>query len=119
VARVRRSTTGISFRCPGCGDVHVVPTRAPTGARWDWNESLDRPTLVPSIAIASGHYASSWRPGDECWCGKDYGHVCYRCHSSVTSGRIFFHTDSTHALAGQTADLPDVDSPDDAKVTEP
>ena len=36
-----------------------------------------------------------------------------RCHSFVRSGRIEFLSDSTHALAGQTVDLPD-DMPDGA-----
>jgi hypothetical protein len=31
------------------------------------------------------------------------------CHSFVTDGRIQFLTDSNHALAGQTVDLPDVE----------
>lgn len=71
---------------------------------------LDRPTLTPSISVSSGHYASHWKPGDGCWCGKDYGFSCYRCHSVVTDGRIMFCTDSTHALAGQTVDMPDIDA---------
>jgi hypothetical protein len=31
-----------------------------------------------------------------------------RCHSFVTDGRIQFLSDSTHALAGQTVDLPEI-----------
>jgi len=31
------------------------------------------------------------------------------CHSFVTDGRIQFLTDCTHALAGQTVDIPDFD----------
>lgn len=108
MTRVRRVTNGISFRCPGCGDVHVIQTEGPSA--WNWNGSRDRPTLQPSISIASGHYASHWKPGDECWCGKDYDFECYRCHSVVTDGRIMFCTDSTHALAGQTVDLPDMEA---------
>lgn len=66
---------------------------------------------MPSIDVKSGHYASSHKPGDSCWCDTDYGSgfTCYHCHAVVTNGRIFFCPDSSHALAGQTVDLP-VDS---------
>lgn len=104
--RVRTTTIGISFRCPGCGDAHHVPTSGPTA--WSWNGSRESPTITPSIDVKSGHYAPHWKPGDECWCGKNYGFECYRCHSVVTDGKIMFCADSTHALAGQTVDLPDV-----------
>jgi hypothetical protein len=30
------------------------------------------------------------------------------CHYIITAGRIQFCADSTHALAGQTIDLPDI-----------
>lgn len=103
--RVRKTTNGVSFRCPGCGDVHVVPTG---GGGWGWNGSLSSPSLSPSISVTSGHYASHWKPGDECWCGKNYHFECYRCHSVVTDGKIAFCADSTHALAGQTVDLPEI-----------
>ena len=36
------------------------------------------------------------------------GWTCKRCHSFVTDGRIQFLSDCTHALAGQTVDLPDI-----------
>lgn len=102
------SEYGISFACPGCGDEHVVPT---TGlSAWGYNGSLERPTLTPSVLVRAGHHAPHWKPGDECWCGKDYAFSCYVCHSFVTEGRIQFCGDSTHALAGQTVDLPGVES---------
>lgn len=72
---------------------------------WSWNESVTLPTIQPSLDVRSGHYARHWKPGDECWCGKDYGFTCYQCHSIVTDGWIFFCPDSSHALAGQTVDL--------------
>ena len=100
------SDYGISFRCPGCGDTHAVPTTGPKA--WGYNGSLERPTLTPSVLVRSGHYAPHWKQGDGCWCGKDYGFSCYVCHSFVTDGRIQFLGDCTHALAGQTVDLPEV-----------
>lgn len=97
----------VSFTCPGCGDAHTVPV-GPNG--WGWNGDLNKPTLTPSLLVRSGHYADAWKPGDACWCGKDYGFECYRCHSFVRDGRIEFLGDSTHKLAGQTVDLLDVES---------
>ena len=84
--------------------MHVVPI----GTGWQWNNNVDAPTITPSVLIRSGHYVPSWQPGDECWCGKDYGFSCSVCHAVVTDGRVFYCPDSTHALSGQTVDLPDV-----------
>lgn len=98
----------LAFRCPGCGDMHVVPVGAGAGPRWGWNGSYERPTFTPSILVRSGHYA----PGHvgECWCTweaksgeKNFG--CYVCHSFVTDGSIQFLPDCTHELAGQTVPL--------------
>lgn len=105
-ARVRRTTDGISFHCPGCGDIHAIPTSRVSA--WGWNGSLDKPTVTSSIDVKTGHYASHWKPGDACWCGKDYGFTCYRCHSTISDGVIYFAPDSTHAFAGKQMDLPDV-----------
>jgi hypothetical protein len=107
MAKIRTAVPDrVSFHCPGCGENHTVPVNKP-GA-WQWNQSVDAPTITPSLDVKSGHYASHWKPGDECWCGKDYGFTCYRCHSIITNGRIFFCTDSTHKLAGQTVDMPEI-----------
>jgi Family of unknown function (DUF6527) len=108
--RVRKSANVLSFRCPGCEDIHTVPVRdaGGEGRGWHWNGSLMLPTLTPSIAVRSGHYGSAYKAGDPCWCGTDYGFRCYVCHSWVSDGRVVFLNDCTHALAGQTVDLPPV-----------
>ncbi len=104
------------FRCPGCGCLHA-PRVAGPGA-WTWNGSLERPTLQPSILLRTGHHALGYQTGSGCWCtfdaervkvGKEpSGFTCGVCHSFVTDGRIQFLDDCTHALAGQTVDLPEV-----------
>lgn len=108
---VRVRTTGdcITFRCPGCGDNHTVPI-PPHPRAWGFNGDLERPTLTPSLLVRSGHYGEAWKQGDPCWCGKDLGFSCYCCHSFVRDGRIEFLSDCTHALAGKTVDLLDVDA---------
>jgi hypothetical protein len=81
----------IAFHCPGCDGGHSIPV---TGSRaWQWNGSLETPTLKPSILVNRG----SSNP------------TVPVCHSFVTDGRIQFLGDCTHRLAGQTVDLPDWD----------
>ena len=80
------------FHCPGCECGHRILVQAVGGPMppnpighhvWQWNGSLEAPTLTPSLNI----------PGE--------------CHSFVNGGRIQFLPDSTHKLAGQTVDIPD------------
>jgi len=78
------------FACPGCGFDHWFKTTG--GApRWTWNGSFDRPTLSPSLLVTTP------TPGR-------------RCHSFIRDGRIQFLRDCDHALAGQTVDLPEIDT---------
>lgn len=97
---------GIWINCPGCEvGHHVLPTdwtppgakRSPADGRpqWSFNGDLDRPTLSPSILMR----CDSW--------GRDRRKIV--CHSFVTDGRIQFLSDCTHALAGQTVDLPEIE----------
>lgn len=90
-------TYGIRFECPGCSEPHVVPT-LPEPKGWTWNDSIETPTLSPSIlvhphGVLNGDGTVGQTP---------------RCHSFVTDGRIQFLSDCTHALAGQTVDLPEI-----------
>ena len=78
------------FRCPGCEDTHHV-------RGWTWNGSKEAPTFSPSILVYS-HQAM--REDNTIYSTP-------QCHSFVTDGRIQFLSDCTHALAGQTVDLPD------------
>ena len=113
---ILRSVEGgrVAFWCPGCDQAHQVPVTEPAanGSRWGWNGSADKPTFTPSILVTSGHYSRWHKPGAPCWCstkhpsGDDWGFGCGICHSFVTDGRIQFLSDCTHALAGQTVELP-------------
>jgi len=98
---------GWRFYCPGCDENHVVTTK------WGFNGSLDKPTFTPSILTRGGHYIPG-HTGD-CWCTYNAAHVddpsgfvCFQCHVFITDGRIQFLNDCSHALSGQTVDLPDV-----------
>lgn len=104
---------GLRFHCPGCGSSHMARVGQPTGPNWTWNGSLENPTFTPSILVRSGHHVPG-HDGGQCYCNwdeKDKAEFpelkCTICHSFVTDGRIQFLTDCTHALAGQTVDLPE------------
>jgi hypothetical protein len=98
--------------------MHSVPFEGVPDRNWGWNRSLELPTITPSIDVKSGHFGSAWKEGDPCWCTYNRDNpdrpstfICYRCHSFVTDGRIAFLTDCSHALAGQTVDLPEMAEP--------
>ncbi len=71
------------FDCPGCECLHSIQTPP-----WTFNENLEKPTVSPSILV----FGSAVHP---------------RCHSFVKDGMIQFLDDCTHALSGQTVEIPD------------
>lgn len=92
---MQRSDKLIQFYCPGCQRSHAIQSGSDFGPNWTWNGSLDRPTFTPSVLVTYD--------GKDAGIGRAPPAVC---HSFVTDGRIQFLTDCTHALAGQTVDLP-------------
>jgi hypothetical protein len=115
-AILREAEGGIlMFWCPGCNGAHQV--RIGEGG-WGYNGDPARPTFTPSILVRSGHHVPGHK--NQCWCkfneelvsrGEEpSGFSCRICHSFVTNGRIQFLSDCTHALAGQTVDLPEFKS---------
>ena len=102
------------FWCPGCDHSHTISIYSNIlGGNWEFDGNEDSPTITPSVLITSGHYLSSHKPEDDCWCTfhRKYpgrcGFICRRCHSYITNGQIQFLPDSTHPLTGQTVPLPD------------
>ncbi len=103
---------GIRINCPGClysngkPSQHVIPLAVlPNGQRemsphiswkdrWTFNGDFEMPTFSPSLNT---------------WYGGSDGVPLHRCHSFIRDGRIQFLGDCTHALAGQTVDLPDIE----------
>lgn len=79
----------VRFHCPGCDTIH-------TCQGWEFNGNEERPTLHPSVLV-------TYNGADA---GVD-GAPPARCHSFVRKGRIEFLGDCSHALAGQTVDLPE------------
>lgn len=90
----------IAFWCPGCGHAHIYYVGPGSGPRWQYNGNPDRPTFTPSLLNRTGRAVDPAfvpEPGDP----------PEICHLFLTDGRLQFCGDSTHALAGQTVDLPD------------
>ncbi len=108
-SKLRRSADHLFFWCPGCDEAHSIRTD-----EGGWTVEVtdpEHPTFSPSVLVRSGHHAKDEAPGN-CWCdfearyGQASGFKCFRCHSFVRAGRIEFLSDCSHALAGQTVDLP-------------
>lgn len=97
VKLTERSEGSYVFCCPGCEDSHEIWSGAPDRSiSWDFNGDLSLPTFRPSLRV--------W------WDGvveEQRVHRC--CHSFITNGYIQFLSDSTHKLAGQTVEIPDVE----------
>lgn len=96
---------GVHFFCPACHEVHTIK-HSPSG--WTFNGDLERPTFNPSV-LARGNRLTRDAAGK--WTGEwerdTAGNLIPTvCHSFVRGGRIEFLSDCTHALAGQTVDLP-------------
>lgn len=113
-----RSQGRLEFYCPGCKckhDVNVMPgTPRPL---WTWNDSYTAPTLAPSVHVKTGHYVTGAEPSVCEYCIRDRDEdpkynfkSCTVCHSFVREGKIEFLTDCTHELAGQTVDLPELET---------
>lgn len=84
----------VTWFCPGCDEYHMAHVEpAPDGRKrpvWQWNRDLEKPTLSPSVKVTGGRASGETR-----------------CHVYIRDGKIQFLGDCTHALAGQTVDVPD------------
>jgi len=84
---------------------------------WIFNGDFEKPTLIPSVLVRTGHYCNVPPVPGDCACDfqerypeeEPWDWPCSICHSLVTDGRIQFLSDCTHALAGQTVDLPEIE----------
>jgi hypothetical protein len=61
---------------------------------WAFDNNRETPTFAPSLK-------NTWR-----W-GRDASGKEECCHLNLTAGKLVFHGDCTHKLAGQTVDLVD------------
>lgn len=96
------------FWCPGCDGAHQVGVGEGPGPRWGYNGDPETPTFTPSILVR-GIQPITDEERDKIMSGERVEKRPLVCHSFVTDGRIQFLADCTHALAGQTVELPDFD----------
>ena len=88
------------WRCPGCKCSHGVPVSTPNLAGvplWEWNGSIESPTLSPSIRVSYGDYVPKNRPAV--------------CHFFIRDGKIEFCGDSQHELSGKTVPMSEFPEP--------
>lgn len=96
------------FECPGCKMMHGINVGVGPGPRWDWNGSADHPTFTPSILVTGVEMVTD-EERERLMAGEKVEPRPLRCHSFVTDGRIQFLSDCTHALAGSTVPLPEIE----------
>lgn len=101
----------VAFMCPGCQELHQVSIGQGAGPRWGFNGEYDRPTFTPSVLVR-GHLLARDERGK--WTGEwvrdaSGNPVASVCHSFVRDGQIQFLGDCTHALVGQTVELPSME----------
>lgn len=94
----------VAFHCPGCNQAHHVTVDGSRG--WTFTGGGDRPTFSPSILV-KGTVPITDEEHAIIMQGGTVEPKPLVCHSFITDGRIRFLDDCTHALAGQTVDLPD------------
>lgn len=82
------------FNCLGCKCDHFVNTNPEFGTCWEWNGSLEKPTVSPSILVGANLAI------------LDGSYKVKRCHSFIRDGKIQYLNDCDHELAGKTIELP-------------
>ena len=97
------------FWCPGCDGAHAVKVGVGAGPRWGYNDNPEKPTFTPSILVRGVDRLTDAEHA-RLMAGEHVEPRPIVCHSFVTDGRIQFLGDCTHALAGQTVDLPEFDA---------
>lgn len=116
--KARISETGtLMWWCPGCLHYHGAATDSSspnpvTGAKWQWNGSLESPTLSPSVLVHPHETVRAEIPdglsGVALTQFLDAHRVMTpRCHCFVRDGQIEFCGDSEHELAGKTVEMID------------
>ena len=101
-SKLRRAEGAYVHWCPGCREMHRLPDS------WTFNGDLESPTFTPSfrhsgmqtVNAADGSWTGEWVRDAN---GKT---VPFVCHYILTAGVLNFCADSTHALAGQSIQLP-------------
>lgn len=100
MAKIQKCGEYLMFQCPACGCCHEPNNQ------WQFNGDLDKPTFRPSILV-TGTVPVTDEQIERIMAGEKIEPVPTRCHSYVTDGKIEFLSDCTHAMAGQTVEIPE------------
>lgn len=100
---------GFGHWCPGCNSGHEIDVAGRhgvdaakwAGPKWTFDGNMEMPTFTPSVNLQIN-------PKNHKHYNPDVGSIV--CHYNITAGKIIFHGDCTHALKGQTVDLPEIPS---------
>lgn len=106
-AKLRKTERGYAYWCQGCEELHAISV----DPGWTFDGNLDRPTFSPSVLVTYCHSVppvtpenlAEWRLAP--WPQTKVTEIC---HTFITAGMVQFLSDCTHALAGQTLELPDL-----------
>lgn len=111
---------GLAFWCAGCQQRHMIRYGHGSGPRWTWNGDVDKPVISPSILVTGRDFTPKGEADYEAWhaagCqspAPEFESADIVCHTFVgcngaQPGQIIYLSDCTHALAGQTIDLPEM-----------
>jgi len=89
--------------CPGCEVTHEVPVNQQGG--WEWNGSLERPTLTPSVKVESHRQLINTELQEPALTNENNIRMTPLCHIYMHDGHIQFLSDCTHHLGGQTVPM--------------
>lgn len=81
----------VEWYCPACKEIHWVwanSKRAIPNKNWSYNGNDKNPTLTPSVNISAGPR--------------------YRCHSTMTAGKIHYCDDCSHNMRGQVVPMVEI-----------
>lgn len=110
--------TKVLYHCPGCKGGHAIDVRNDGGGpSWEFNGDVESPTISPSVLVRSSKFTAKGEAEMEEWRAAgcphrddlQFDYVDTVCHSFINAGQIQFLSDSTHHLAGQTVELPEID----------
>jgi len=111
---LRDGTDGrLTWWCPGCDSPHAINHGEGAGPRWTWNGDAVKPTFSPSVLTwwsEPANLDNEEALQRDIQAARESGgkvpQVDKRCHSFVKDGQMQFLGDCTHAMAGQTVDIP-------------
>lgn len=100
-AVLRKVNGGYAHWCPGCEEMHIIPTEPPYHIHWRFNGNVEMPTFDPSVNHRWGKKVDpNFVEEDPSESGQ--------CHYFIRNGAIEYCGDCTHPLSGQTVPLPAV-----------